>query len=82
MCVLSTSGCEDEDGVRSVGSTQLDDFESHRHADSNATDAAGNGNNSNFTHSGAGGSKTIYTDYTGGDETRPRNVALLYCEKD
>lgn len=79
-------GWDDGRGVdsgRAFGSTQADDFESHTHAfagngvwiDNPGTWIAnGGGSNINLTQLAA-------TAATGGTETRPRNVAMLYCIK-
>ena len=69
------------DSGRVFGSSQTDELKSHNHA------------NSGFYNSGIGGSqlpifttnngipRTHYSNSTGGTETRPRNIALLYCIK-
>jgi microcystin-dependent protein len=61
------------------GTKQVDEFKSHTHT---VVD-------SSFTVAGAGGglgglvagSVTRTTSSTGGDETRPKNIAMLYCIK-
>lgn len=75
-------GFDDARGVdsgRVMGSAQADDFESHTHSTSNLWQASGGGLGS------AGGSSsapaTVTSNATGGTETRPRNIALLYCIK-
>ena len=70
------------DASRAIGTAQSDDFKSHTHNYS-TTGASG----SNLT----GGASNIYDGVrtlatsaapaTGGTETRPRNIALLYCIK-
>lgn len=77
---LDGTGCNDPDGVRAVGSTQADEYEDHNHSytryGSLAARAAGGGGNWNRNTS------LQNTSSSGGNETRPVNVALLYCEKD
>ncbi|HDL02384.1 MAG TPA: hypothetical protein ENH20_00955 [Candidatus Pacearchaeota archaeon] len=72
----------DENGrdvSRTLGDFQEDDFESHRHSISQY----GNGDSNNVVRVGESNSfqGTSYTAYTGGTETRPKNVALIYCMK-
>lgn len=66
------------DSGRAIGSSQADDFRSHVHG------ANGGPNGTNYgpyikvsNEYGGGGSTTS----SGGTETRPRNVALMYCIK-
>ena len=75
---------DDKTGVdsgRVFGSTQLDEFKSHDHsAPAGPADTSGQG--TNF----GGGNRTqetgtYATNGSGGTETRPRNVAILYCIK-
>lgn len=64
------------DAGRAIGSYQLDDFKSHTHgygADANLPVGSGN------TVLQSGGSKP--TTATGGTETRPRNLAVMWCIK-
>ena len=60
-----------------IGTKQVDLFKAHTHTvtTANATNRA-DGGSSSF-----GGTKTATTSSTGGDETRPRNVYLMYCIK-
>lgn len=75
-------GTDDSRGVdpgRLVGSTQAQAIQSHSHpilnkAASFSFSAGGGGN-------APGGSTTGATEVTGGTETRPRNIAKLYCIK-
>ena len=72
-------GWDDGRGVdsgRTFGSAQADELKSQRHSIA----FAGNGWDA-YTGLNQGTGVTDYTDYTGGDETRPRNIALLYCIK-
>jgi microcystin-dependent protein len=67
------------DASRAIGTAQADELRSHRHAitlqDSGAWSTIPE-------HSdGKGGVSTGYTEYTGGSETRPRNIALMYIIK-
>ena len=69
----------DPDGTRAPGNLQDDDFESHTHTlspdwNNDAIDNTGTGAQA----STGGGSGT--TAATGGAETRPANVAILYCQ--
>ena len=64
------------DSGRSFGSAQADELKSHRHSIA----FAGNGWDA-YTGLNQGTGVTDYTDYTGGTETRPRNIAMLYCIK-
>ena len=73
------------DAGRNLLSTQDDDFKEHQHS-TNATSRIGQTGASNFP---AGWSRqdtatsgaTFDTNLVGGDETRPRNVALMYIIK-
>lgn len=68
------------DSGRSFGSAQADEFESHNHTFSGRTSITSGSSNVG----GVGGttiSTTGYTTSAGGTETRPRNIALLYCIK-
>ena len=68
------------DPNRAFGSWQSDEIRSHNHFIQFDGVAAGSrGAAEGAIHSGSG--KPYYTDHTGGNETRPRNVALLYCIK-
>jgi len=72
------------DSGRTFASSQDDDLESHNHSYTIPTDGGSFSNASYFdillgTPNGAYYSHT--TGNTGGTETRPRNIALLYCIK-
>lgn len=74
-------GWDDTRGVdsgRSFGSSQADDLKSHQHSMA-SYNTVGTAPSIASGSSVAGPVK--YTDYTGGNETRPRNVALLACIK-
>lgn len=70
------------DAGRTLGSAQTDEFESHVH--SVTPPASTNDTSSGLTVTGTGGVETITpydTAATGGTETRPRNIALMYIIK-
>ncbi|CAB4168989.1 Phage tail collar domain containing protein [uncultured Caudovirales phage] len=69
------------DAGRTLGSFQADEFKSHLHTETHNVEAV-----SGFTnYSSEGGNwlneVTQNTSATGGTETRPRNIAVLYCIK-
>ena len=67
-------------GTRAPGDTQLDEFKNHTHAFYDAMLAAGNGG----ATTNRGGSTAINyftgTLGSGGAETRPKNVAVTFCQ--
>jgi len=68
------------DSGRSFGSSQADEFKSHSHTFGTYQSTT------NTANSGAGTGNTTFRDTrsvssAGGTETRPRNIALLYCIK-
>ncbi len=70
------------DPARAFGSAQADELEAHVHSVTppSATDDTGSG----LTTTGTGGAETITpynTASTGGTETRPRNIALMFIIK-
>jgi microcystin-dependent protein len=70
------------DPARAFGSAQADELEAHTHSVTppSATDDTGSG----LTTTGTGGAETITpynTASTGGTETRPRNIALMFIIK-
>jgi microcystin-dependent protein len=70
------------DPARAFGSAQADELEAHVHSVTppSATDDTGSG----LTTTGTGGAETITpynTASTGGSETRPRNIALMFIIK-
>lgn len=84
------------DSGRVFGSSQSEDFKSHNHLDLSAYGGGASGevaSNSRYAKAyypgggqlkdvdGAGASAGLYSQSTGGTETRPRNVALLACIK-
>lgn len=64
---------------RMFGSLQIDEIREHRHTINTTGVGAGSGAVAALGSTSASGANV--TGYTGGDETRPRNVALLYCIK-
>ena len=68
------------DADRNFGSNQADELKSHRHKISSIKEDNTGGSGTKCLdkyHSNA----NIYSDYVGGDETRPRNVAMIYAIK-
>jgi len=79
---IDSTGTNDPDGVRALGSVQDDDFESHRHTAGLSTDTTpGSGSGIASGNNNALAGTTNQINNTGGAETRPKNVAVLYCEK-
>jgi hypothetical protein len=77
---IDSTGTNDPDGVRALGSTQDDELAAHSHTvGSNIASTAGSNRITTWGNTSNG---TVNTTSTGGDETRPKNVALLFCEKD
>ena len=64
------------DWGRALASSQTDELKSHKHAIGGSFSTSTGGGGSLFA---AGG--TFDTDYTGGTETRPRNIAMMYIIK-
>lgn len=72
-------GWDDSRGVdsgRSLGSFQADEFKSHTHTFAGSVASGGEGRSD---RDGSRATKT--TNATGGNETRPRNISMLYCIK-
>ena len=86
-------GWDDSRGIdsgRSLGSAQGEALKSHKHINGNTTNSGGAdlyGNASGYNTADSIGQTTTngtisaYTETVGGTETRPRNIALLYCIK-
>ena len=76
----------DPDGMRAPGSIQNEDFLAHSHTRPRGVyNAMGGPDASWVAHArflGYGHAKPPATGKSGGIETRPDNVALLYCEKE
>lgn len=66
------------DSGRTFGSAQADELKQHRHTINTVTVAAGSTAVAAIGTTTTGGN---LTGWTGGTETRPRNIALLYCIK-
>ncbi len=90
----SGTSARDPDSPRAVGSPQTESFASHTHTDSghthtydkpNTSSQATGGSGSNYFNGGfastASGTGVANIQATGGTETRPDNVAVLYCIK-
>lgn len=90
----SGTSARDPDSPRAVGSAQTEAFASHTHTDSghshnydkpNTSSQASGGSGSNYFNGGfastATSTGTANIQATGGAETRPDNVAVLYCIK-
>jgi len=69
------------DTGRAIGSSQSDLFKAHTHTVSEGSLTAGSGNLTSGDDYTDGIHASQTTSSTGGAETRPRNVALLYCIK-
>lgn len=71
------------DASRTLASAQSDLLKSHAHTFTALNSGGGVGASTFAANAGpgTGGAVTATTDATGGAETRPRNVALLYCVK-
>jgi hypothetical protein len=72
------------DGVATAGAfgaKQADDFKSHTHTDNGGYTANEYDYSPGEGHPGLRKSLNIVTGATGGTETRPRNIAMLYCIK-
>jgi microcystin-dependent protein len=68
------------DAGRAMGSYQADDLKSHNHTFSAPTSIAASGGSSGIILS-ATGTPNWSTTNTGGSETRPRNLAVMWCIK-
>jgi microcystin-dependent protein len=79
-------GADDTRGVdagRTVGSTQAQAIQSHDHVSGSYGNSTGSGGTVANNVGLSGGSDRVWTNTmaTGGTETRPRNIAKLYCIK-
>lgn len=79
-------GWDDGRGVdsgRGFGTAQADEFEAHYHdVRTNSATGSGTGGGGYFiSDAGVGAMERTRATPSGGSETRPRNVALLYCIK-
>jgi hypothetical protein len=66
------------DPGRALGTSQEDAFESHNHSYASGNTNVGSGGVNNGLVGPGGG---FATTSTGGTETRPKNIALMYCIK-
>jgi hypothetical protein len=73
------SAGNDPEAPRALGSIQDDDFEEHSHTLTYSNVLIGGGGTGVSAMQGT--IRNRETELTGGDETRPRNVALIYCVK-
>lgn len=74
-------GWDDSRGIdtgREFGSWQADELKSHRHKTDGYSGVSGGIKSEPYEGTTGGG---LYTEYTGGAETRPRNRAMLACIK-
>lgn len=84
---IDPTGTNDPDGVRTAGSLQGDELKSHAHdlkteyGDYSMSHPAPNGQYNSVSNVDAY-INTVSVVPTGGDETRPKNVAVLFCRKD
>ena len=74
------------DSGRALASSQTDEFESHTHSIDSAVKAtaafnAGGGSEHNTNDATDAAQKIIISGSTGGTETRPRNIAMMYIIK-
>ena len=70
-------------GSNTLGSYQGDDFKSHDHYTAGGTGLGSRDTNGHFRTSTSGTSvNNRLVRHTGGSETRPKNVALLFCVKE
>ncbi|MEX0304347.1 MAG: phage tail protein [Leisingera sp.] len=71
------------DSGRALGSFQSDELKAHKHVQTGASGSGGNLTNYSAANSTSDTSTTLnnQTKNTGGSETRPRNVAVMYCIK-
>lgn len=77
-------GFDDGRGVdsgRAIGSSQTDMFKTHAHTTKVTIQGATTDATVNDVVKSPGTSQSITSEATGGTETRPRNIALLYCIK-
>lgn len=68
----------DPDGTRSPGNAQADAFATHAHSAGITNSTTGGG----YLRQGdaTGGTGSYSTTFTGGNETRPKNVAVTFCQ--
>lgn len=69
------------DNSRAFGSSQADELKSHRHIVKKINRQTGTSSTGFFAMDDNGGDGSENTELTGGTETRPRNVAMMYLIK-
>ena len=69
------------DTGRALGSSQADEFESHTHNTNVFTQNSSAGPGNSGVRCNAGNNSKITSGSTGGTETRPRNIAVMYIIK-
>lgn len=82
---IDRGGDADPDGVRKPGSIQQDEVKAHNHSltlQGRWGDKPGSAGTYWGSDDGGATQSTAVTTAAGGKETRPKNVALLYCRKD
>ena len=68
------------DAARAIGSAQAEALKSHNHGVGNSFVYVSTGGSRNFDPpNGTNADVRTYTDATGDTETRPRNIAMMYC---
>lgn len=75
---ISSSNAVDPAGPRTPGSLQADEYKAHTHGLPVRSDA-NTGDGWVEDSDGTGTARTAFTASSGGLETRPKNVALLWC---
>jgi phage-related tail fiber protein len=68
------------DAGRAIGTYQLDEFKSHKHEMKYGATSVG-GANALFTTNVFTANSDVFTSAMGGTETRPRNLAVMWCIK-
>ncbi|VWC91811.1 hypothetical protein BLA39750_01944 [Burkholderia lata] len=72
-------GTTDPDGQRAPGTLQSDMVGPHTHTYNDLTESAHGGFTNDHDHPATTKQYTTGSDLSTGPETRPKNVALLYC---
>ncbi len=78
---IDSTGTIDPGGVRAPGSTQEDEFKSHEHIPQNSYNGSGWSFGGHYQRGYNNGVIANASNAVGGAETRPKNVAVLYCRK-
>lgn len=74
-------GYQDPAGLRTLGAIQADEIASHNHGITRAGDDANSTGGTTEGVANWNGVGSFNTSPTGGVETRPNNVALLFCQR-